>query len=264
MNRVQKIFLDSGTADAGTSKIRPFWRGQLFLFDKQKAPAYSSAQGYRLLAILVFLEGIVRPLFKEVAKVWQIAARPWWPLLEMGLLTALACWLVVNFAKVRLSELGLYSWSHWSQIEKFYLLQIVPITVVVFSFTAATEMKTLWAHNSLGRIVLFVFVPQVIWGFYQEFLYRGLLQTELVRRWGSVIGILTSNLIFTFGPLHAYHFSAARRDPSHLWIFAGIFSIGLYFAVLYRRSGNLWIVGPLHGLGDFFIDGLGLASRMAR
>ena len=98
---------------------------------------------------------------------------------------------------------------------------------------------------------------------YQELLYRGLLQTELVRRWGTLTGILVSNLVFTFGPLHAYHFLAAQRSPSHLWIFAAIFSIGLLFAILYKRSGNLWIIGVMHGLGDWFIDGLARVSRMA-
>jgi membrane protease YdiL (CAAX protease family) len=104
----------------------------------------------------------------------------------------------------------------------------------------------------------------MIWGFYQELLYRGIVQTELVRRWGTVVGILTSNLIFTFGPLHDYHFLLARKNPSHLWIFAGIFAIGLFFAIVFKRSGNLWIVGIMHGLGDWFIDGLAQVSRMAR
>jgi len=97
-----------------------------------------------------------------------------------------------------------------------------------------------------------------VWGFYQEFVYRGLLQTELVRRWGPVAGILISNLLFTFGPLHAYHLSNAFEDPGHLSIFAGIFAIGLYFGVIFYRSGNLWMIGLLHGVGDFFIDGLAM------
>ncbi len=57
-----------------------------------------------------------------------------------------------------------------------------------------------------------------LWGFYQEFAYRGLLQTEIVRRTGPAIGILISNAVFTFGPLHFYHFRLAQGDPSHLWI----------------------------------------------
>jgi len=56
----------------------------------------------------------------------------------------------------------------------------------------------------------------------------------------------------------------AQKNPSHLWIFAAIFSIGLLFAILYKRSGNLWIIGVMHGLGDWFLDGLAQVSRMAR
>jgi len=36
----------------------------------------------------------------------------------------------------------------------------------------------------------------------------------------------------------------------------------MYFAVLYHRSGNLWITGILHGVGDFFIDGLNQVVSM--
>jgi membrane protease YdiL (CAAX protease family) len=40
-------------------------------------------------------------------------------------------------------------------------------------------------------------------------------------------------------------------------VFAGVFLIGLFFGILYRTSGNLMIVGALHGLGNCYIDGLG-------
>jgi membrane protease YdiL (CAAX protease family) len=91
-----------------------------------------------------------------------------------------------------------------------------------------------------------------LWGFYQEVVYRGILQTELVRRMGSVGGILVGNFLFTFGPLHFYHFSSTS---SALPMFAGIFAIGLFFAVLFQRSGNLWMVAIFHGLGDSYISG---------
>jgi uncharacterized protein len=249
--------------DSEASPISPFWRGQLFLFDQPKAPTYSSRDGLRLLVVFLFLEGIVRPLLAGGARRLSIAERDWWALMEMSLLTALVCWLVISFASVQLSQLGLYSWFRWSKTEKFYLLQIVPIAIVVFSFFVSASLKALWARPNLWEIGLFIFVPKMIWGFYQEFLYRGMLQTELVRRWGTRTGILVSNLIFTFGPLHAYHFRAARVNPSHLWIFAATFAIGLFFALIFRRSGNLWIVGIMHGLGDWFIDGLAEVSRMA-
>jgi membrane protease YdiL (CAAX protease family) len=236
----------------------------LFLFDRPKETTYSSRQGYKLLAVFLLLESVVRPLLRVAAGKSGIAVRPWWMLLEISLLTALACGLVASFSSVPLSQLGLYSWHRWSQTEKLYFPQIVVISVAVFSFFNSADLKTVWSRHDLWQIGFCVFVPNMIWGFYQEFLYRGILQTELVRRWGTRSGILASNLVFTFGPLHAYHFLAARTNPSHLWIFAAIFSIGLFFAVLFKRAGNLWIVALLHGLGDWFIDGLAQVSRMTR
>ncbi len=253
----------SNSVDSETSRISPFWRGQLFLFDKPRGAAYSSREGYKLLLVVLLSEVIVRPLFGAGARWLTIAGRAWWPLLELSLLTGLTCWLVVNFARVRLSQVGLDSWSRWSKTEKFYFLQIIPIAVAVFSFFTFADLKMLWARPHLWKIGLFVFVPKMIWGFYQEFLCRGVLQTELVRRWGSAAGILGSNLIFTFGPLHAYHFRSTFANPSHLWIFAATFAIGLLFAIIFKRSGNLWIVGVMHGIGDWFIDGLAEVSRMA-
>lgn len=205
----------------------------------------------------------MRPLATAGAR-WLSPDLPiWWLLAQVIVLTVLVSFLVMKFAGVKLSILGLYSWRRWSKTEKVYFLQILPISIIVFSFFTSASLKALWARPNLWAIGLFIFVPQMIWGFYQEFLYRGILQTELVRRWGALTGILVSNLIFTFGPLHAYHFLAAEKNPSHLWIFAAIFSIGLLFAILFRRSGNLWIIGTMHGLGDWFIDGLARVSRMA-
>jgi membrane protease YdiL (CAAX protease family) len=171
---------------------------------------------------------------------------------------------VIYVARVPLAQLGLYSWRRWSKTEKLYFLQVIPIALIVFSIVRAAGLAALWARPNLGEIALFIFIPEMIWGFYQEFVYRGLLQTELVRRWGTGWGILVSNLIFTFGPLHAYHFAEAQGNPSHLWIFAMIFAIGLLFAILYKRSGNLLMVGIMHGIGDWFMDGLELVAKMAR
>jgi membrane protease YdiL (CAAX protease family) len=258
MNILRRLFLDPET-----SKVRPFWRGQLFLFDRPPAPTFSSREDLKLLLVFLFLEGIARRALDGGARWVGITGRDWWPLAQMIFLTSVVCWLVIGFARVRLSQLGLSSWLRWSRTEKFYLLQIVPIAIGVFSFAQSASLRTLWSRPHLEKIGLFILVPKMIWGFYQEFLYRGILQTALVRRWGALPGILASNLIFTFGPLHAYHFRAAARHPSHLWIFAAIFAIGLLFAIIFERSGNLWIIAIMHGVGDWFMDGVAQVSRMA-
>jgi membrane protease YdiL (CAAX protease family) len=98
-------------------------------------------------------------------------------------------------------------------------------------------------------------MTSLLWGFYQELIYRGILQTELVRRWGAVPGVLVANLLYTFGPLHFYHFFKGSAAASAI-MFASIFAIGLFFGVLFHRSRNLAMVGLFHGLGDWYITGV--------
>jgi hypothetical protein len=106
MNIVQKIFLDSET-----SKIRSLWRGHLFLFDKPPAPGYSAQAGTRLLLLFFVLEIVIRPLGIVSAQALGITEDIWWPLVQVMTFTLVAGWLVSKFAKVPLSQLGLYSWN---------------------------------------------------------------------------------------------------------------------------------------------------------
>jgi membrane protease YdiL (CAAX protease family) len=80
-----------------------------------------------------------------------------------------------------------------------------------------------------------------------------MLQTELVRRWGPLTGILVSNLLYTFGPLHYYYlFSKASLAVP---MFASIFAVGLLFAIVFHRTGNLWIVAIMHAFGNAYAVG---------
>ena len=38
-------------------------------------------------------------------------------------------------------------------------------------------------------------------------------------------------------------------------MYAAIFAIGLYFALVFHRSGNLWIVAIMHAIGNAYIVG---------
>jgi hypothetical protein len=66
------------------------------------------------------------------------------------------------------------------------------------------------------------------------------LQTDLVRRWGTWTGILASNLLFTFGPLHAdinargigmYHFQAE------------VFALDLAHHLAIANTGAMLLIG---------------------
>jgi len=225
-------------------------KGHLFLYDAAPMPAYGSAAGIRLLLIFLLVEGVIGPRFM----LFNLLRLPQPPaLVRVVVLIALTLFLVRRFARLSLRSIGLRPWREWSVTERSYFVQTLVIANVVFGLVYAGRVLALIGHPNRWGTGLFVLLLSLLWGFHQELMYRGILQTELVRRWGPVPGVLVANLVFTFGPLHFYHFQ--RHAP--LPMFAAIFAIGLLFAIIFRRSGNLAIVGILHGLGDWYIDGLG-------
>ena len=225
------------------------WRGHAFLFDSRRVSTYSAATGRRLLLIFLILEGVVGPRLSLLRWMHLPAPADW---VRIPLLLALALVLVRYVAGMRPSEIGLTGWSRWSAIEKSYFIQVVVIANAVFVVILFDRLRSMMAEPGFAARVGTVMIPYLLWGFYQELMYRGILQTELVRRWGAVRGILVSNIVFTFGPLHFYHFA---RGLASIPMFAAIFVTGLFFATVFERSGNLWMVGTFHGIGNVYIDG---------
>jgi membrane protease YdiL (CAAX protease family) len=220
------------------------WRGHLFLFGPRPAAAYPAAAGWKLLLIVVLLEAVIGPRFHLLD--WLGLPVPH-PAARVAVSLALTLVLVRYFAGVRLAEIGLRRWREWSATEKSYFLQVVVIANVVFAVLFASRVQAAAAAAGFWLAL----GANFLWGFYQEVVYRGLLQAELTRRLGAIAGILLANLAYTFGPLHFYHFS----QPSPWPMLAAIFAIGLIFAVLLHRSRNLWMVAAFHGIGTAWILG---------
>ncbi|MEY2558944.1 MAG: protease family protein [Verrucomicrobiota bacterium] len=229
-----------------SSEVPVHLRGHLLIFDRKPAPQHDATSGLRLLCLVVLLEvfrlGLVKWLYPVV------------PLLVLIPLILVCALLSIRFiAGLKFSQIGFRPWHEWTAAEKSYFFQLLVIANVVFSVLFATRLQRILAQPSALRIVATGFVPYLFFGFYQEVVYRGMVQSELVRRWGVFLGILTSNILYTFGPLHWYYFSS--RVSLALPMFASIFAIGLFFGVLFRRSGNLWMVGVIHGIGNAYIVG---------
>ena len=231
-------------------ELSAHWRGHVFRFGTKTSPTYDPSAGFRLLLIVLLLEGVIGPRL-SLFSLLGLPVPPSW--LRVPLLLSSALLLVRFVAGLALSQIGLYRWREWSRIEKSYFVQTFVIANVVFGVLFVDRWRAILAEPSLWGHVGLLLATSFLWGFYQEVVYRGILQTELVRRMGSVGGILVGNFLFTFGPLHFYHFYNAS---SALPMFAGIFAIGLFFAVLFQRSGNLWMVAIFHGLGDSYISGM--------
>jgi uncharacterized protein len=221
-------------------------RGHALLFDKRPPPGFDASIGVRLVLIAVAVEAFRLVVVKRL--------HPAWPLLILVLFLLAGVLLLVRFAgRLKYSQIGLYPWREWAPIEKSYFIQLLIIANIVFPFVFASRFRMIFAKPSALSTIWDVFVPYLFFGFYQELVYRGLLQTELVRRWGTFVGILIANIVYTFGPLHWNYFWS--RSSLALPMFAAIFAIGLLFGVLFKRSGNLWIVAIIHGIGNAYIVG---------
>ncbi len=232
----------------GAVTPRRWWsihlRGHFLLFDGRPAPVYAPRAGTLLLLAATLLE-----VLRLAAVRWLLPPTPLW--LLIALLLGFGLLLVPALAGVTLPQLGLRPWRDWSPTEKSYFLQVLVIANVVFPTVLAAPLASQVGQAGVPAIVWNVFVPYLLFGFYQELVYRGMLQVELVRRWGAPIGIVVANLLYTFGPLHWYYFASSASFAGPM--FAAIFLIGLFFGVLYLRSGNLGIVATFHAIGNAYL-----------
>lgn len=200
--------------------------------------------GHRLLLAAVVLEVVRLAAVRGLG-----AAIPLWLLLPLLLGLALAA--VALLGGVKLAAIGLRPWRAWTLTEKSYFIQVVLLANVVFLLVLAAPLRARIAEAGLLSMVSGVVVPYLAFGFYQELVYRGLVQLELVRRWGAAAGLLLANTLYTFGPLHWNYWSLPPQQLVSL--LAGTFAIGLFFGLVYLRSGNLGMVGVFHAIGNAFI-----------
>ena len=223
--------------------LSPHLRCHLLLYDTPARQAYEPAAGVRLLWIVALLA------LSDAHLHWlppsALLVLPYL-LLRLALAVALSRLL----AGIEWSAIGFRPLGQWTPIEKSFLVQMIILVNLGFPWVLS---------GSLNRPLIDVyssvfstgFPAYFLHGFTQELVYRGLLQTELARRWGTVAGILAANAFYTFGPLHADYY--AWDAWAALPMFAAVFAMGLLFALHFHRSGNLWVVGVMHGLGQAYI-----------
>jgi membrane protease YdiL (CAAX protease family) len=246
MSMLGRLFYDSGARRVG-----PVLRGHLLMFDRRDAPAYSAKSGLWLLAIFVLVEYVLGPRLDTLRLLNVPLPRTAICLL---LQTAAVVCAVRLVAKLRWRDIGFLPLTQWTATEVLYFLQVVLAAAAIFYFLYVAGLPLAAAPvQAIGLIA----ATQLLWGLYQELIYRGILQTELARRFGTIWGLLIANLAFTFGPLHSYYFHSTLSDIGKAAMFGAIFAIGLFFAFIFARTRNLWIVGVFHGIGNLFTNGGG-------
>jgi membrane protease YdiL (CAAX protease family) len=217
-------------------------------FERPERARYDAAAGTRLLLAFVLVGLVLQPGLRALARAAGFAREFWVGPAMVVTLTIAVILAVRGLARLGTSAIGLHRWAAWTPRERIYALTVVPLAAVAFAIVFREQFARLAETQGWLRLLALTIPTGLLWGMVQEFIYRGLLQTDLVRRFGGIIGVLLANIVFTFGPLHFKYLALGAEAGPHWNILAAIFGIGLLFGVLYQRSGNLWISAIMHGL----------------
>ena len=221
-------------------------RAHALMFERPVAPKYGDAAGGRILVAFIV---VAIGLFFALRYFSGLAGMRGLPVANLVfVLLLLAAFVAAQrfFVRVPIAEIGLCRFSNWTRRERLYSFQVIPLAAVVFACVFRDHLRALLELHGAVGFLLFSVVTGLLWGMVQEFLYRGWLQTELTRRFGAIAGMIVANAVFTFGPLHLDYLPG----PAGIrWGgLAAVFGIGLFFGLVYHRSGNLWIPAAMHGL----------------
>jgi len=85
----------------------------------------------------------------------------------------------------------------------------------------------------VGLIVIVAVVPGIV----EELLFRGYLQSRLLRRWPPLLAVGTSALIF----------SVAHLDPVHV---LGVIPLGFWLGAVAWRAGSIWPAMLCHAVNN--------------
>lgn len=221
-------------------------RAHTLKFTTPLASTYGDAVGIRVLLSFI---AVGAGVFFALRFAADLAGVRGLPAANLGFVVALLAAFVLAqrlFVRAPMAEVGLRRFADWKRLERLYFFQVVPLAAAGFTIVFRDRLLGLVEQHGLAGFLLFSVFTGLAWGVVQEFLYRGWLQTELTRRFGATVGLLAANVAFTFGPLHLNYL--VEPDGARWGVLATVFGIGLFFGIVYRRSGNLWIPAVLHGL----------------
>jgi membrane protease YdiL (CAAX protease family) len=131
--------------------------------------------------------------------------------------------------------------------KKLYLRQwTVLIWFVIFSIGGQIIPLIVAGKEIQWSLIKISFFPLITTTFFEEFLFRGFIQTRIEKQFGFIIAILISGLLFS-----AYHigYPGFRSGDDLLLLFA----VGIGFALAFKLSGNNFYVSFLVNLPNAFL-----------
>ena len=123
---------------------------------------------------------------------------------------------------------------------------VVLISFVAFSVGGQIIPKVISRATIRWDVLPIAILPLIMTTFFEEFLFRGFLQTRLEKQFGALVAIIVSGLLFAI-----YHlgYSGFRTIGDILLLFA----VGIGFAVSFKLAKNNLIVSYFVNLPNAFI-----------
>lgn len=123
---------------------------------------------------------------------------------------------------------------------------IVLISFVVFSVGGQIIPKVIRGETICWNVLPIAILPLIMTTFFEEFLFRGFLQTRLEKQFGAIVAIIVSGLLFAL-----YHFGySGFRNVSDILL---LFAVGIGFATAFKLAKNNLIVSYFVNLPNAFI-----------
>ena len=207
-------------------------------------------------------------LYFGLALVWPI---PFHRAMDRALLISAVAALGLFWSRIPLATLWPWNGDAWKQLLLGYFIAAVSIQAMI-GFDLALGGFTS-AHLSGGKVagrVLLALVAAMLVPPLEETVFRGFLQTELVKGPGWRVGWVFAAAIFMLAhflkipveldhqPVHIWSgatalgaaFAQFAHDlllPENIGKAANLFLVGLILGGVFLRSGSLWVNAGLHG-----------------
>ncbi|HIW96124.1 MAG TPA: CPBP family intramembrane metalloprotease [Candidatus Corynebacterium gallistercoris] len=196
------------------------------------------------LVVFAVLPGILVPLLRLVL--------PGAPDEFVSPTTAVAMFLTVVLGALMMIKVSGLSWEalgftrdRWAPRAALGVaLGVGLLTLVGLIITLAGGTSITWAFTaSAAAPILVAAVFFAVQGIWEELIYRAYLMPHLTKRFHAPVAIIVTSLLFTAG--HAANPGMGFIPVLNLTVF------GFVFALLYYRTGNIWITGLAHAAWNF-------------
>ncbi|PTM11908.1 MAG: hypothetical protein DA407_00615 [Bacteroidetes bacterium] len=212
---------------------------------KNQSPFVITIAMLALIALIILLptETLLNKVFNDDFKSeWVDRA------IKMGLL------FLIGYSLIRMLKIQTLSGLSRQFPWRFKYLNLIPVYLIIIGILSVYSRDL--SQIALPNLILLLFGCLMV-GFAEEYLFRGLLQSLFLKKYGSRKNGIFMSILFSsvfFGAFHLINLT--NNDNSGQVLIQVVFAmfIGFFFGVLVLKTNKLIPVAITHGLINFFFS----------